>query len=353
MHRTIAEGDDDVSAGKHSKTNSSKPAGLFGRFKKKDAASQSAIGQEPLFAETRLPLNSQEPPSGGEQQPAPPDARPLLQFPRKKKANTLPQEQEPEPPFENVTARHAAPSPDTEKVQGTARHAAPSPDTEVPVAAAPTEEEKAKPEEAAKHAAPALPKPPPPRTFSNAAKKVKPQKASLPISKPQNGGTPSEKDSKKKLVLPFAKNKNAKAAKAAEKEKIKKPGIFAQADQEKLSKAVYRIGISLLVVMIGLSIWMGRETYTLSGLQSWYQLQFTGPGLGNGYPVSIKGYNVAPKNFIHQGSRLAILSDTALTVYNQTGKEQYTVRHSFESPAMNRMGSKYILYDIGDRKSVV
>ena len=113
-----------------------------------------------------------------------------------------------------------------------------------------------------------------------------------------------------------------------------------------LGKAMYRIGIALVSVMLGLSLWLGREAYTLAGLQTWFQLEFTGRGIGDGYPLSIKGHTIEEQNFDHVGMDAVSLTNTALTGYNVSGKELYTLQHSFSTPEMKRAGTKLILFDV-------
>ena len=118
-------------------------------------------------------------------------------------------------------------------------------------------------------------------------------------------------------------------------------------DPTLLAKAMYRISIVLLLLMISLSLWLGRDSYTLSGLQTWFELEFTGSNIGDGFPLIIKGHDVTEQNFTHVGTHAAALSNTAMTSYNKSGKELYTLRHSFEHPGMKRMGEQFVIYDIG------
>ena len=179
--------------------------------------------------------------------------------------------------------------------------------------------------------------------FSAKQKKIK-----ADTTKPDEKAEASdETDNSANRIKSFKFIKKSKKNIPPENDRVKK------IDPALVAKATYRIGVSLLVIMIALSLWLGRDSYTFGGLQSWFQIQFTGTGMGDGFPIKIKGHAAANGNFTHIGSNAALLTNTALTVYNQSGKEQYTVRHNFENPDMNSSGGKFILYDTGGNDYII
>ena len=122
---------------------------------------------------------------------------------------------------------------------------------------------------------------------------------------------------------------------------------------KKIPKAVYLSSLLLLLVLVGLAVYMNWGKFTLDTFGSWFKVQLMGTGTGDGYPVNIKGNTVYEGNFLHTDGNVALLSDTAFTVLNNTGKEVFTVRHSFDNPALRAKGGNYILYNSGSTDYMV
>lgn len=118
----------------------------------------------------------------------------------------------------------------------------------------------------------------------------------------------------------------------------------------KIPKAVYRIVIVLLLVIFGLIIWFNRSNLTPDNIGSWLKVKLMGTGIGDGYPAELKGNSVEPANFKSVDGNVLILSDTALTSLNSSAKEIYSVRHSFNNPAMRVRDNNAILYNVGGTK---
>lgn len=121
----------------------------------------------------------------------------------------------------------------------------------------------------------------------------------------------------------------------------------------KVPKAVYLSSLLLLLVLVGLAVYMNWGKFTLETFGSWFKVQLMGTGTGDGYPVEIQGNTVYEKNFIHTDGNVALLSDTDFTVLNNTGKEVFKVRHSFDNPALRTRGGNYILYNSGGADYIV
>lgn len=116
---------------------------------------------------------------------------------------------------------------------------------------------------------------------------------------------------------------------------------------KKVHKAVYISALALILVVIGLAVYMNWGKFTFETFGSWFKVQLMGTGQGDGYPVDIKGNNVYKENFAHTDGNAVILSDTAFTVLNSTGKEVFSVRHSFDTPAVTATDGNYLLYNSG------
>lgn len=117
--------------------------------------------------------------------------------------------------------------------------------------------------------------------------------------------------------------------------------------QRHLPKAVYSISLVLLAVVIGLSLWVNREYLTWENLKAWAAYQLKGAQGGDGYPVAIIGSNVYESNFLANGGSAVVLSNTALTVVNGEGREEFSLRHSLNQPFLRAAGGRYLLYNGG------
>jgi len=122
---------------------------------------------------------------------------------------------------------------------------------------------------------------------------------------------------------------------------------------KRIPKAVYLSSLLLLLVLVGLAVYMNWGKFTPDTFGSWFKVQLMGTGTGDGYPVDINGNTVYERNFIHTDGNVALLSDTDFTVLNNTGKEVFKVRHSFDNPALSARGGNYILYNSGNTDYMV
>ena len=99
-----------------------------------------------------------------------------------------------------------------------------------------------------------------------------------------------------------------------------------------------------LALVISLAATKGQ---TFSILYSKFKVALVGTGTGDGFPVEITGNNVSSRGFAVTDYGCVTLSDTALTAVNSTGKNIFTVRHSFSSPMMSERNGSFIIYDCG------
>ena len=112
-------------------------------------------------------------------------------------------------------------------------------------------------------------------------------------------------------------------------------------------KAVYRIVIILILLIVGLAVWLNRDNLSWDSIQNWVKLQFVGAGQGDGFPISITGSSVLASNFTAYGGDALVLSDTSFTVVDPSGKTQLSLRHSLSQPAMRSAHGKTLLYNQG------
>ena len=112
-------------------------------------------------------------------------------------------------------------------------------------------------------------------------------------------------------------------------------------------KAFYRAAVVLVVLVLGLALWVNRESLTPQNIWSWVQTQVMGAQGGDGYPVSITGSNVSQGNFTSYGGNAVVLSDTAFTVLGPAGQELFSQRHSLNQPVLKEAAGNYLLYNQG------
>lgn len=127
----------------------------------------------------------------------------------------------------------------------------------------------------------------------------------------------------------------------------------ARLKKMRIPKAVYRVAVILLLLILGLAVWVNRESLRPENVISWVKLQFVGSDQGDGFPVAITGSSVYNANFTSYGGNAYVLSDTALTMLDSTGNELVSLRHSFNQPAMNSSHGKTLLYNQGSTGYIV
>lgn len=115
----------------------------------------------------------------------------------------------------------------------------------------------------------------------------------------------------------------------------------------KVPKAVYRVGLILLVLVLALALWLNRDRLNVQSVTEWVKLQFMGSGEGDGFPVAVTGSTVSVSNFTSWDGNALVLSDTALTVLSPSGKELLSMRHSLNQPVLRRAHGKTLLYNWG------
>ena len=67
-------------------------------------------------------------------------------------------------------------------------------------------------------------------------------------------------------------------------------------------KAFYRAAVVLVVLVLGLALWVNRESLTPENIWSWVQTQVMGAQGGDGYPVSITGSAVSRGTSLPMGA---------------------------------------------------
>ncbi len=113
-------------------------------------------------------------------------------------------------------------------------------------------------------------------------------------------------------------------------------------------KQILLIVVFVLALFIGLFVFMMRTTGMSAGdVIKRIKISFMGSGTGDGYPVSLTGSDIGSSDFFSMDGNIVTLSNTALTKVDSTGKEKFSVPHSYNSPAVRTNGSSFVLYDCG------
>ncbi|MVB10359.1 hypothetical protein CAFE_10470 [Caprobacter fermentans] len=126
----------------------------------------------------------------------------------------------------------------------------------------------------------------------------------------------------------------------------KEPRVFGE---HAVPRWVYRIVLILILCVAGTLGWMNRDNLTPANALEWIQARVVGMGVGDGYPHSIAGTSVLPKNFVSADKNVYFASDTSLTVMNSTAKELVSRQHSFSDPVLRLGGNRMLLYNLGGR----
>lgn len=128
------------------------------------------------------------------------------------------------------------------------------------------------------------------------------------------------------------------------REQRKKPPDFRE---HTIPRWVYRVILILALSVLAVLGWMNRDNLAPASVLEWVQDRVVGMGVGDGYPHSIAGTDVLPRNFLSADGNLYAASDTALTVLNSTAKELVSRQHSFGSPVLKLSGGRALLYNLG------
>lgn len=116
---------------------------------------------------------------------------------------------------------------------------------------------------------------------------------------------------------------------------------------QRVPRWIYRVSLILLATVLALVWWFNRENLTVENISDWFQARLVGMGVGDGYPVSIPGGETEAGNFLSVDKEAVVVSNTALTAWNSTGKETLSVQHACSQPAVRQAGGRFLVYSIG------
>ena len=128
---------------------------------------------------------------------------------------------------------------------------------------------------------------------------------------------------------------------------VEHPVLQSEKSGMRVSKSVYKIIAVLLAAALLLVVLENRENLTPGNIGNWIRTKAVGFGFGDGYPTDLTGSTADPGNFGAFDGNAYVVSDTALTVMNSSAKELFSVRHSYNNPAVSVSGGRYLLYNAG------
>ena len=125
------------------------------------------------------------------------------------------------------------------------------------------------------------------------------------------------------------------------------PALKPERTMPRISKNMYKVAAILLAAVLVLLVAMNWQNLQPANIGNWIRTKVVGLGFGDGYPTNLIGSAADPGNFGSRDGNVYVVSDTALTVLNGSAKELFSVRHSYNSPAVSQASGRYLLYNMG------
>ena len=117
-------------------------------------------------------------------------------------------------------------------------------------------------------------------------------------------------------------------------------------DNGRISSTIIKLLIVLALLLIVVSVWRNRIDLSCANLTQCGSDSIAMCGSGKGFPSTINGSHAASIDSI-AGSGIALLSDTSLTIYDETAREAAVRAHFMSSPSMKVAGRYAVVFDLG------
>ena len=112
-----------------------------------------------------------------------------------------------------------------------------------------------------------------------------------------------------------------------------------------------RLAIITAILILGVLVWQNREHLAPAAVVEWFDRVFTGGSKGDGYPVDISGDRVvAVQPF---GNQTAVLTDTALQMYNSTAAQTADRAHTYADPLLRVKDEYMVVAELGGTRYTV
>ncbi len=178
-------------------------------------------------------------------------------------------------------------------------------------------------------------------------------KRDLTIKKRRISSTPDPLETEK---APIEKAENA--AHTAAKRHAKKRGDRRRRGRSVIWVVLIRLLVITAILILGVLLWQNRDHLAPAAVTEWFERVITGGSKGDGYPVDIGGDRVVSMQPV--GNQTAVLTDTALQLYNSTASQTANRAHTYADPLL-RVEDDYILvaelggtrYTVHTKKEIV
>lgn len=104
----------------------------------------------------------------------------------------------------------------------------------------------------------------------------------------------------------------------------------------------------LLLTCAGVAVYAVKDEVSAAGITNFFQDKVVSAGRGSGYPMDFAGDQLRGTYAVD--NNLAVLTDSNLYFYNDTGKEIRSIQHKYSNPVVRVNGRRILLYDRGGKK---
>ena len=165
-------------------------------------------------------------------------------------------------------------------------------------------------------------------------------KRDLVIKKRRVSSTPDPLETEK------APNEKAEGAavpaanKSAKRHTKKRGGHRRRHGRSAVWVVLLRLSVITAILVLGVLVWQNRDSLAPAAVTEWFERVVTGGSKGDGYPVDIGGDRVVSMQPF--GNQMAVLTDTALQLYNSTASQTADRAHTYADPLL-RVKDDYML----------
>lgn len=117
-------------------------------------------------------------------------------------------------------------------------------------------------------------------------------------------------------------------------------------DNSRITKAIIRLLIVIVLVLAVVAAYRNRIDLSCANMTQCSRDTMAMCGSGRGFPSTINGSHALAIDTIAD-SGIALLSDTSLTIYDDTAREAAVRAHFMSSPAMKVSGRYAVVFDLG------
>ncbi len=124
------------------------------------------------------------------------------------------------------------------------------------------------------------------------------------------------------------------------KRRTKKRGDRRRRGRSAVWAVLIRLAVITAILILGVLLWQNRDRLAPAAVTEWFERVVTGGSKGDGYPLDIGGDRVVSMQPF--GNQTAVLTDTALQLYNSTASQTADRAHTYADPLL-RVKDEYML----------